>query len=345
MTNEWIGPGMLFLAVTGLLWTLVAIVRGRRKVAADEPPPDAPVFGPLTPALAEQMPMSSEALQQLAQELRQGGYYQPSASNSYRAMRALLVLIPLIAGGGLALAVPDSQTPRVLVYTAVAAILGYSLPRIYLTLRVRHRTRQVERGLPLAIDLLTLCLTAGQNLFAALKQVSRELAYSHPVLSKELGLAYRHAELHSLESAMKLWTSRCPSPEVTNLALILIQSEQLGTDVAFTLQEMASHLRTTARQRAEAQANRSSFWLLLPTIFCFWIASAIILIGPPYLDFFQKQRQSTTQFGEMMRKNLERANKQPPPRRIRPASEVQVKTQAQYNAEKAAAAAAAKENP
>ena len=103
--------------------------------------------------------------------------------------------------------------------------------------------------------------------------------------------------------------ARARSPEVTNLSLILIQSEELGTDAAATLQEMSNNLRTTARQRAEAQANRASFWMLLPTIFCFWIAAAIVLIGPPYLDFFQKQRTNIEVLTGQTRKNLDRANK------------------------------------
>src|SRR5947199_155460 len=84
------------------------------------------------------------------------------------------------------------------------------------------------------------------DLLAALRQVGRELRFSHPVLSRELMIAHQHAQLHSLESAMKLWADRAGTPEVTNLSLILVQSEQLGTDAATTLTEMSNNLRTTA---------------------------------------------------------------------------------------------------
>jgi hypothetical protein len=36
------------------------------------------------------------------------------------------------------------------------------------------RSRQIERGLPFAVDALALCLTAGQSLLAAISPVSRE---------------------------------------------------------------------------------------------------------------------------------------------------------------------------
>jgi tight adherence protein C len=181
------------------------------------------------------------------------------------------------------------------------------LPRVYLTARARSRARQIERALPLTIDLLTLCLSAGQNLLDSLRQVSEELRFSHPVVAGELAIAQRHAALHSLENAMKQWADRTPIPEVTNLALLLIQSERLGTDAAGTLLEMSNNLRVSLRQRAEAQANRTSFWMLFPSVFCFWVAAAIILITPPYLQFFQYRQQAAQLFNQS-RNNISRAN-------------------------------------
>jgi tight adherence protein C len=206
--------------------------------------------------------------------------------------------------------VPPAEITRALGFGLLAVGLGYSLPRVYLHVRGRARARQIERGLPLAIDLLTLCLSAGQTLLAALRQVSEELQFSHPVLAQELAIAHQQAELHSLEQAMKQWADRAPVPEVTNIALLLIQSERLGTDAASTLLELASNMRTSLRQRAEAQANRTSFWMLFPSVFCFWVAAAIILIGPAYLEFFE-YRQQAAQFFNQSRKNIDRANDRP----------------------------------
>jgi len=314
--KEWIEIGLLFLAVSGLVWALLAVALRRWQHmeerpdpnAEPEPEPERPVVtGPAATGLSEQSPGSRRGGLDLHKDLRLAGYYRPTALLDYRAVRTALVLVPLIVAGVLAVLSEGPDVNRVLLYGGIAALLGYSLPRLYLTIRARSRARQIGRGLPLAIDLLTLCLSAGQNLLAALQQVSRELSYSHPVLAQELSIAYQQAQLHSLEQAMKQWAARVSTPEVTNLALVLIQSERLGTDAALTLQEMAHNLRTNARQRAEAQANRTSFWMLFPTIFCFWIAAAIILIGPPYFDFFQQRRKSADTFIQI-RNNINRAN-------------------------------------
>jgi hypothetical protein len=39
------------------------------------------------------------------------------------------------------------------------------------------------------------------------------------------------------------------------------------------------------RQRAETQANRTSFWMLFPTVGCFLLAAALLIVGPVFLEF------------------------------------------------------------
>lgn len=302
--HEWIQFALFFLAVTGAVIALLELVRRwafHREERLREDNDDA------LPVLPGKRATTESSRPDVLKELRLAGFYRPTAVLEYTAVRALLVLLPLLAGGAAALLAPPADVGRIVLFTGLAAGLGYSLPRVYLTARARTRARQIEHALPLTIDLLTLCLSAGQNLLDSLRQVSEELHFSHPVVAGELAIAQRHAALHSLENAMKQWAERTPIPEVTNLALLLIQSERLGTDAAGTLLEMSNYLRVSLRQRAEAQANRVSFWMLFPSVFCFWIAAAIILITPPYLQFFQYREQAAQLFNQS-RKNISRAN-------------------------------------
>ena len=172
----------------------------------------------------------------------------------------------------------------------MAALLGYSLPRLYLQMRGKARGRAISSGLPFAVDLLALCMTSGQNMLAALRWVSRDLHHSYGVLASELEITCRQAELLSVVSALDNLADRVRLPAVQDLALILTQSERLGTNTANALLEFAAGLRLTLRQRAEAQANRTSFWMLFPTLFCFWIGAAILLFGPIYYDFWLQRR-------------------------------------------------------
>lgn len=268
------------------------------------------VLGDLTQAFAAQVPVSAETDSELRKELRAAGYYRNQAVMEYAAVRTLLVVTPLIAAGMLALLAENDQLPAVLIGGGVAALLGFSLPRVLLHFQGQARVRSIENGLPVAVDLLTLCLSAGQNLLAAFRRVSKEMRHCSAALAQELDIVREHAELRSLSFALKQWAERVPSAEVRNLAMILVQAERLGTDSAAALQEHAANLRTNARQKADAKANRTMFWMLFPTILCLWIPAGIILIAPAVLEF-QSQRKSTIEQWRQSRKDLEGHNPNP----------------------------------
>src|SRR5262249_41849683 len=154
------------------------------------------------------------------------GFYRPTALMEYRAVRALLVLAAVLTTGAAALMVERSRVLNTLAIGAVVTVVAFSLPRIFVYIRARSRARALERGLPLAIDLLILCLSAGQNIIAALRQTAAQVGNNNRVLGQELGITQQQAELHSLEVAMRQWADRVHVPDVRNLALLLVQSER-----------------------------------------------------------------------------------------------------------------------
>jgi tight adherence protein C len=313
--NEWLILGWVFIAVAGvafIIFNRLAIWRRHRMERLQSQDPGGPpplMFGEWTPALAKQIPPTPDGEADLKQDLRSAGFYRPTAFVEYAAVRTLLVVLPLIATGVWALLAPSEQAFNILIGGLVVTVLGYSLPRLFVAVMARTRARQISRGLPVAIDLLTLCLTAGQNILNSLQQTSRELALSHPPLSEELAIVEQQTRLHSLEQALQQLADRVQVPEVRNLALLLVQSERLGTDTAATLLEYSANIRTNIRQRAEARASRASFWLLFPSVFCLFVSAAIILIGPSYLEFWQYRNESRRLL-DQGQANVQNANSQ-----------------------------------
>ena len=310
-TTEMLAMALITIAATLALFPMLLMMTRRRPTATSDLDSDdhRPIMGELTGPLAHQIPMSNTGRDELQRLLMAAGFYHKSALNEYLAIRTVLTLVPLFVAGAIALLVPNPVVTRVIIGGVIAALLGFSIPRVVLGLRARSRGREMARGLPLAIDLLNLCLTAGQNLPAALGQVSSELKTSNPVLSQELAIVHRQAELHSTEVALQQWADRVQVPEVSNLVLVLIQSERLGTDTAATLSEMATNFRSNARQRAETQANRASFWMLFPSVFCFFVAAALMLVGPAYLQFFENRQDQNSLTSDSIKSGLEKANR------------------------------------
>lgn len=294
---EWILLGGIFMVVTcvtfgSYLWILGRKTAYRQRIEAleDDDNPfanneDPMVLGSLTEAFAGQSPLTDTKRKAIEQELREAGFYSPRAVTEYSAIRAFLILLPLFAAGFVALFLDGVAMFNVGLVGIGFAVIGYAAPRIYLGYLARKRSRSIERGLPAAVDLLSLGLTGGQNIFNSLTRVTHELRLSHPVLAEELRIVREQMEIANLELAMMQFANRTNIPEVRTLALVLSQSERLGTDIAQTLLEFSSNYRNTMRQRAESQANSASFWMLFPTIFCLWIPSLVILFGPVYYEF------------------------------------------------------------
>ena len=62
------------------------------------------------------------------------------------------------------------------------AALGYSIPRVYINIIARNRRRDIEAGLPTAVDMIVLGLLAGQNVMKSFQRVAFEIRRSFPIL-------------------------------------------------------------------------------------------------------------------------------------------------------------------
>ncbi len=280
-----LGIGLAAAAVGYLVVRLFLLASTRKPTRQDPAPPD-----PLARDLAAAVPAFRDTKEELQKLLWTAGYYRPSALTEYLAIRSILVVGLLIGTALVCILVEPAQIPQVAFFGLLGTILGFSLPRIILGQMAAARARRLVRGLPTAMDVIGLCLTAGQNLLGSIERTSAELSKPFPDLSEELNIVYQQASMHSLEQALSQWSSRLDVPEIRSLALLLAQSERLGTDMVNTLLEVADSQRIHLRQKAEASANRSNFWMLFPTLFCLWIASAIVLVGPVYLEFWKYRR-------------------------------------------------------
>ena len=300
----WLLAAVLFIPIAGISFIALRrawLPRERVQELIRRPAPELVhdsssdlLFEGITYPLASMLPTTKNGRAVLFQELRAAGYYSAGALTSYLALRNVLIVLPLLVAGILALIFEPADFPLIAIVGVIVAALGFSLPRLYIQTRGRARARQIERGLPTAIDLLVLALTAGLNLFAALQRVAGELRPNFPALAEELDITRRQAELRSLEFALEQLADRVRLPDVRNLALVLAQSERLGSDATPVLLETSTALRTTLRQRAETQANRVSFWLLIPTVACFLVAALLVLVGPVFIEFRDLIAQNQT---------------------------------------------------
>ncbi len=288
----WFGVACLVLAVPVILRLLFS----KKKDAAPERPvdprrPQGGVFGPLTDALASQIPESEKERVEFGQMLRQAGLYSPTARQSIYAYRFILMVFPLFCAGLLAIFSPPSQTWRILMGGGIIAAILSITPRMWVYLRRQKRVAQINAGLADMLDMLGMCLSGGMPLSQSLDHVSKNLT-AYPALGEELQIMRRQADVGSLRMALTDWANRIDSPEVRQVATLLTRGDQLGASISGSLLEQADHFRTTRKNLANLQANRLPVFLTFPLLFCFAPAALIILMSPAFMqlsEFFDPE--------------------------------------------------------
>jgi tight adherence protein C len=201
--------------------------------------------------------------------------------------------VPLFFGAklGLALGLPILAIPLVLGALLpgsmrVPAFLGlmlagYFFPTLILNRLVESRQKKIQEGLPDALDLLVVCVEAGQGLNAALKRVADDMTLSNPALAKEMTLV--NLEINAgleRETALRNLADRTGVEEVASLCSMLIQSDRFGTSMAQALKVQSESLRTNRRQRLEELAAKTPVKLVFPLLLFIFPALMVVIMGP-----------------------------------------------------------------
>lgn len=236
--------------------------------------------------MAGAIPIPDSEYDSLSLELKRAGFYGSNAIIEFLSTRNFLVLGTLFGGGILAvLAEPGTAIPRtVLVATVVVTGLAYVIPRALLKGQANRRLSRILKGLPDALDIIRMCLTGGLSLRDSLQRVSREIDAFHPDISVELEVVRRHADADTMAKALREFSRRMNTPDVSALANLVTQSERTGTHVAAAVTDFADGIRRQFRQRAEERANKTSVKLLFPVILCLAPPVFMLLLGPPVLQ-------------------------------------------------------------
>jgi tight adherence protein C len=280
----WFGIACFVLAVPVILRLLFS---KKKEEFAERPVdprrPQGGVFGPLTDALASQIPESEKERVEFNQMLRQAGLYSPTARSSIYAYRFLLMVFPLFCAGLLAIFSPPSQTWMILIGGGVVAALLSITPRLWVYFRRQRRVAEINAGLADMLDMLGMCLGGGMPLSQSLDHVSKNLT-AYPSLGAELQIMRRQSDVGSLRMALADWANRIDSPEVRQVATLLTRGDQLGASISGSLLEQADHFRSTRKNLANLQANRLPVFLTFPLLFCFAPAALIVLMSPAFME-------------------------------------------------------------
>jgi tight adherence protein C len=210
---------------------------------------------------------------------------------------ALRLLVPLVMGpvmilliylatsripGGMGITIRERQ------WILFLCLFAYLLmrPATWLNATIRKRHREIEKGLPFVLDLLTLSVEAGLDFMTAIRRLIDRRRVD--ALSEEFIRAVREMQVgRTRRDALKDMALRAQNPDLSSVVSALVQADELGVGIGTILRIQAEQMRTRRFQRAEKMANEAPVKLLFPLV-CFIFPSVfLVLLGPIFLQMLK----------------------------------------------------------
>lgn len=223
----------------------------------------------------------ARSIERLGRGLDRAGHPAPWTVERVMGAKGLSAVIGLflgfLYGGGLGV--------KGITLGAVIGAALFHLPDLLIYNTGLRRQEQIMRGFAEALDMLTICVEAGQGFDAALLEVARNA--SGPIAGE---LARMTAEVQigtSRSDAFRALGDRVSDPDVKNFVTAIAQADQLGIPIASVLREQTQAMRLARKQKAEAQAQKLTVKILFPLMVCIFPALMVVILGPAIIRAMQ----------------------------------------------------------
>jgi tight adherence protein C len=226
-------------------------------------------------ATAIRVKLGARANESVEERFTSAGIRVLNGSDVYFVLR---IVVPLLSGGIVFLAFHN------LFFTFGALLVGYLIPDFFLDRLVAKYRREIRRGMPDMVDLLSVCVESGLGIDQALLRTAREMSISYPELSYEFLETNRERQAGLTRA--KAWEnliSRCKSEELDMMVTMLNQTDELGTPIIRALRNFADALRSQRRIEAQETSAKASTLILIPLVLFIFPTVFIVVMGPAIL--------------------------------------------------------------
>lgn len=229
-------------------------------------------------------PQDVETMTASRLKMVRAGYHNKNAVRMFHFAQFALGIGMLIAGVIYTIIVSQDKevsTQFKLLATIIPGAAGYYLPQYWVQRRIQERQQQITSGFPDALDLMLVCVEAGQSLDQSINRMAKETRAGYPALADELEMvSYEVKAGKERVQVLKDLSERINLPDVSSFVTTLVQSATYGTSIADALRVYSSEMRDKRVMRAEEKANTLPTKLTLGTMMFTVPPLMIILIGP-----------------------------------------------------------------
>ena len=233
-------------------------------------------------------PQDEKQYSEMRLKLLQAGYRSKDAVRTFHFLQFLLGISFLILGALYVIynSVTGEPSMQAMIGSVlIPGIVGYMLPKYWVTKRQQTRQEEITNGFPDSLDMMLVCVEAGQSLDQAIIRVSKEIKSGYPALAEEYEMVANEMKAgKDKTSVLRDMSERAGVPDVASFVTVLIQSASFGTSISEALRVFSAEMRDKRIMRAEEKANTLPTKLTLATMMLTVPPLLIILIGPSIYD-------------------------------------------------------------
>ena len=229
-------------------------------------------------------PQDKEQMSAARLKMMRAGYRGKNSVRMLHASQFLLGIGLLILGMVYSFVVSRTQTldlQAIALFTLMPAAAGYYLPSYWVQRRLQTRQIAITEGFPDALDMMLVCVEAGQSLDQSIARVAKEIGVAYPELAEEFDIVSQEVRAGKERvTVLRDMSERVGLADITSFVTTMIQSATFGTSIAEALRVYSAEMRDKRVMRAEEKANTLPTKLTLGTMFFTVPPLMVILIGP-----------------------------------------------------------------
>ena len=171
-----------------------------------------------------------------------------------------------------------------IIFPIAGCAVGFFVADVLIRNIGQKRQTEIQKGLPDALDMMTVCVEAGLGFDSALSRVALNL---EGPMAEECARVLQEMQFGmSRSEALRSLVNRTDVSELRTFVSSLVQSSELGISIGIVLREQAKEMRIRRRQRAEEKAQKLPVKILMPLITCLLPAMFVIILGPAIIQIF-----------------------------------------------------------
>ena len=213
-------------------------------------------------------------------------HWQTGAFWAGQAGFAVLGILVVFAGREPDFHDVSSAIQTILKSLAIVAVFA-AIPRLWLSMKTKENLKKLRKAMPIAVELMTICMESGNGLEQTFEKVGKELMGTNRQVAKRLLDVRSGMVAYDRKWALERLEKESFFDEEKELARSLLESLQYGTPLVEALRALAQRMREENVNRLEEVAGKASTKMTLPMIVFLLIPVIVIMMAEPIIQFMR----------------------------------------------------------